>query len=103
MDLDTITKIVGLIATCVGGLKYIPKGWRWLQSWKIVKRKEFERLLEVEAEYRKYAPAIERDMAYTAAVAQQIKRQMEQTQNVRKIDEDLFTEIRKKLTVGPLT
>ena len=104
MDLDTVIKIGTLVGMIFGACKYIPKGWRWIFSWKMVKRKEFERLQEVEAEYKKHFALIQREKRKSMDIGQEIKKKLQrEEEKLRKMNEDLLTEIRKKVVVGPFT
>ena len=51
--LVSIGTIAGAVASIAGAVKYIPKLYNWVCSWKIVKRREFERLKTIEIEHQK--------------------------------------------------
>jgi hypothetical protein len=84
MDIETfitVGKVAGALLSIGALIAYLPKGYRWLRSWKIIKRKEFDRLTGIEAEYNKYVPAIEKQKEKAAEAVKEIHRQLERAQD----------------------
>jgi hypothetical protein len=57
---EYIVAILVLLGFVLAGVKYVPKGYRRLRSWKIVKRDEYTGLKTIEAEHQKCRPELER-------------------------------------------
>ncbi len=60
MDLETVAygaKVILALGTIIGALNYVPKGYKWLRSWKLIKMSEFEQLKKIEAENQKRGTA----------------------------------------------
>jgi hypothetical protein len=76
MDLDllyTLGKIAGALVSIGGAIKYVPKWYRWLRSWKLIKRQEFKRLQALDAEQQKRTERIAKEIKATIEGSQEVK------------------------------
>jgi hypothetical protein len=83
-----VVAVAGGIVAIWGAIRIITKFHRWLRSWKLLKRKEFERLIAVEAEYKTHKPQIERHEKWAEEAARDIEDQVKRMSGQIKIDED---------------
>ena len=74
--LITIGKFAGALVSIFGAFKYLPKGYRWIRSWKLIKRREFERLKTIEAEHHKGEAEKERLRKLDSPIAREIRAQL---------------------------
>lgn len=55
MDFEAIMligKAIAALGSIFGAIRYVPKWYRWVRSWTIVKRAEFDRLKQVETKHQ---------------------------------------------------
>ena len=74
---EYIIAIVGVIGLLWAGIKYVPKGYRWLSSWTFVKREELAKLREVEPKYRKCEADLKTLTARYAPYKEQLERELD--------------------------
>jgi hypothetical protein len=49
---ENIIAIVGVLGLIWAGIKFIPRGYRWVRSWTFVKSEELERLKTLEKNHK---------------------------------------------------
>jgi hypothetical protein len=71
---EYIIAIVGVIGLSWAGIKYVPKGYRWLSSWTFIKREELKRFKEMEPKYEKCEGDLKTLTAFCAPYKEQLER-----------------------------
>ena len=99
--LQTVGLVVGIIVGVCTIIAGIPPTVRWLRSWKILRLKEFERLIAIESDHQKCEAEKERLRKLDNPMAREIRAQIERAQKPQDVEVDskfhlLFAEKNRK-------
>jgi hypothetical protein len=89
-----ILAIAGVIGLVWAGIKYIPKGHRWLRSWKFIKREELARFKQLAEEYEE----LRRQKPFSTAVQSAFIKSPEVKKNP---ETDIARRVREQLEKPP--
>jgi len=77
---EIVTKIALAIGAIYGAVKGIHALARWLRTWKILRRKEFDRLKAIEA--KKYQPDIQDMRKRSAELGDEVEANLNETERL---------------------
>lgn len=108
MDLELVIlvgKVAGAIVSIGGAIRYLPKAYRWIRSWTIIKRQELDRLRRDAAKHEHSEAALKSLMEFCAPFLAQKRGELvgeaiggqSEKGNLRKMDEELADHLRSKV------
>jgi hypothetical protein len=81
--LFTVGKIAAALVSIGTAIKYVPKGYRWIRSWKLIKRRDFEALQKILVEHQKCEAEKERLRKLNSPMAREIRAYLENPPDVK--------------------
>jgi hypothetical protein len=79
---EIVLKTAALIATLYAAIKAIVALVHWLKKWKIIRRREFTRLVKVEAEHQKCETEKDRQRKLDYPLSKETRAQLEMARQI---------------------